>query len=175
MGVDIYSQKGVVLTIDEAVAKMIPSMKASEIKKLLPLIEAAAEDATALMHDREFAANMQARLAGMRTTKELRAWVVDLVHAFTSADEGYVDHADVLADMLLTIMGPKNAKALPHFAFEYFNSGRYSGWDVPLGVPCVVFDADGLFEEKMTAAGRKLAKQLGVKSLSSTSWTVYSV
>lgn len=175
MGVDIYSQKGVVLTIDEATAKMIPAMKTAEIKKMFYLIESAAEDAMAVLHDREFAGAMQGRLASLRTTKELRAWFVDLVHAFVNASDGYVEHADVLSDILLTIMGPKKAKTLPDFAFEYFNSGRYSGWDVPLGVPCVVFDAAGLFEEKMTAAGRKLAKQLGVKSLSSATWTTYSV
>jgi hypothetical protein len=175
MGVDIYSQTGVVFTIDEAVVKLIPTMKTAEIRKMFPLIESAAEDVLSLLHDREFAGAMQARLASLRTTKELRAWFVDLVHAFVVDDDGYIEHADVLSDVLLTIMGPKNSKALPDFAFEYFNSGRYSGWDVPLGVPCVVFDAAGLFEEKMTAAGRKLAKHLGIKSLSSTPWTVYSV
>ena len=175
MGVDIYTQKGVVLTVDEAAHKMIPSMKSGEIKKLLPLIESAATDALELVPDKEFSADMQARLVGLRTTTALRIWFVDLVNAFVSADEGYIEHADVLADMLLTIMGPKNAKALPHFAFEYFTSGRYSGWNVPLGTPCITFDADGLFEEKMTAAGRKLSKQLGIKSLSSTTWTTYSV
>lgn len=175
MGVDIYSQKGVVLTIDEAVARMIPAMKSADVRKLFYHIESAAEDALASLDDREFAGQMQARLAALRTTKELRSWFTDLVQAFVLADESRVDHADILADVLLTIMGPKLAKALPNFSFEYFSSGRYSGWEVPIGAPCVVFEADGLFAEKMTAAGRKLAKHLGVRSLSSTTWTTYSV
>ena len=175
MGVDIYSQTGVVLTIDEAVMRMIPAMKTAEIKKLFCHIEAAAADALAGMPDHEFVANMQRRLACLRTTKELRAWFVDLTHAFTNGEDGHVANSDILADILLTIMGPKMATALPDFVFEYFKSGRYSGWDVPLGVPCIVFSAVGLFEEKMTAAGRKLAARLGIKSLSSTTWTVFSV
>lgn len=175
MGVDIYTQKGVVLTIDEAAQKMIPAMKTAEIRKLISHIETAAADAITLLADKAFAADIQARLVGIRTTTALRAWFVDLVNAFVYAGAGEVEHADVLADILLTIMGPKRSAALPNFAFEYFASGRYSGWDVPTGTPCVTFDAEGLFEEKLTAAGRKLAKNLGVKSLSSATWTIYSV
>lgn len=175
MGIDISVQRGVVLTIDEAAAKMIPAMKTADIKKMFYHIESAAEDVLAVLSDREFAGSMQARLAGLRTTTELRAWFVELVHAFVVADDGHIEHADVLVDVLLTIMGPKNAKALPDFAFEYFKSGRYSGWDVPIGTPCVVFDADGLFEEKLTSAGRKLMAQLGMKKLASTTWANFSV
>lgn len=63
---------------------------------------------------------------------------------------------------------------LPECNFRSFDNLRESGFDVEADVIYIMFESYGLFETKMTAEGKKLAKVLGQKSIEETTWTVHS-
>lgn len=67
-----------------------------------------------------------------------------------------------------------NYEDLPDYSFRYFESSRESGWDVETDVLYIMFESFGMFETKMTEEGKKLAKALGQKEISETTWTVHS-
>ena len=60
---------------------------------------------------------------------------------------------------------------LPRAEFKTWESSRVSGGQVPAGELCVVFGYSSIFETKLTPYGQKVAKQLGQKGLSLTTWT----
>lgn len=60
---------------------------------------------------------------------------------------------------------------LPRAEFKTWESYRMSGGEVPAGELCVVFGYSGIFETKLTPYGQKVAKQLGQKGLSLATWT----
>lgn len=176
MGTDIYAQSGVVIPAAEAVDTLIPKMSRSEIKALRPtlreLIAEFCEEAHPAFVDEAVVDKLTTAVEGLKTTTQLRALVVDMIHASVSDD--HVHMTDRLSDIIATIAGPKIMRGLPDFTFDYFASGRIAGYDVPIGVPCIVFSSEGLFKQVLTPAGKKLAKALKRSSVAESTWTVWS-
>lgn len=176
MGTDIYAQHGVVLSADEVVSAFIPKMTRRELKDLQPtlreLVAEFCEEAHPTFIDADSVSDLRAAVETIKTTTQLRELVMSLIYAAVSDDS--VHMTDRLSDIISTIAGPKIMRGLPDFTFDYFSSGRIAGYDVPLHVPCVVFDSEGLFKQTMTPVGKKLAKALKRSSVAESTWTVWS-
>ena len=98
--------------------------------------------------------------------------LVDLI----SMDEGYEgdrEHNTKLLTIFCEHVGV-DLDDLPECNFRSFDNLREAGWDVEADVVYIMFEPSGLFETKMTAEGKKLAKVLGQKSIEETTWTVHS-
>ena len=98
--------------------------------------------------------------------------LVDLI----SMDEGYEgdrEHNTKLLTIFCEHVGV-DLDNLPECNFRSFDNLREAGWDVEADVVYLMFEPYGLFETKMTAEGKKLAKVLGQKSITETTWTVHS-
>ena len=98
--------------------------------------------------------------------------LVDLI----SMSEGYEDDRERNTQILKIFCENVgiDLDSLPECNFRSFESSRESGWDVETDVVYLMFESAGLFETRMTAEGKKLAKVLGQKSIEETTWTVHS-
>lgn len=110
----------------------------------------------------------------MRDSKSV--FINKFVDLISMSEEGYEDdreHNTKLLTIFCEHIGI-DLDDLPECNFRFFESSRESGWDVETDVVYLMFEPHGLFETKMTAEGKKLAKVLGQKSITETTWTVHS-
>ena len=161
MGVDIYTSSGILFPIEEAVGRFF-KVKKSEIASVIEEITPQIPE-----EKKEFAETLK----NVKTSEELGSWFCGLVNAFIN-DE-YIGYSDDLARIFDSVLDHTKFAGLPETSLDYFTSGRYSGYDVPIETPCVIFNDNGLFETKLTKEGQAVAKKMGMK-IAQTTWTVYS-
>lgn len=113
------------------------------------------------------------QIDGVTAGGELAAWFFAL--SLEQVKDDYLSEEVVGPVWGAITEGLGLADKLPPASFDYWTHSRISGWDVPIEVPCVVFDETGLFETKMTREGKKFAKLIGEQSIKSTKWTIMSV
>ena len=161
MGMDIYSSTGVVVPLEEAAPAIFRKIKKGQIPAAVEAVHGQWKCA-----DRE-------GLDDVKDLGSLCCWLVEVANRLANKEEGYIDSLALteLFDILCAAFGVE----LPPFEFDYWTRSRISGWSVPIGTPCVVFGAEGLFETKMTKEGKKLAKALGRSEIETTTWTIMSV
>lgn len=161
MGIDIYSDGGILFELDEAVNKFFKGLNKKTISEViedcLPIL--AEED------DIHF-------LKSVENLDDLKSWFIGLAQKSLD-DNKYLDE-EFLIIVWNKIINKTKFNDLPQVRFKYFTSNRYSGYEVPIDTICLVFNDDDLFEVKMTAKGRAVAKKMGYKEIKKTSWTVYS-
>lgn len=161
MGVDIYTEKAVAVTVDDFVIKTCKLKKSRKaIAEALLKEELCGDDQAALMIER---AGFCRDWFGQRFTEDMED------------NEGYPANESYLHRLVAILAegGGVNMKKLPSVQFRIFESNRYSGCDVQVGVPYLLFDSYGLFEQKLSRKGLAVQKELGI-DVEETEWTTYS-
>lgn len=110
---------------------------------------------------------------------EMRESVSNFIEYFTanmSMQDGYEDdreHNDkaLRAFCNHTVLDLDN---LITFELRSFDNNREVGYDVDIDTIYLMFESHSLFETKMTKSGKELAKTLGLKEITETTWTVHS-
>lgn len=164
MGIDIYSESGILFSLDEAVSRFFKGINASNIKKIIEDVETMIDD------DSEH----RNSLKNIKNCESLKSWFLELANSKINKEEGYVFDGEILQSLWDKIINYTKFKDLPEITFEYFTSNRFSGYDVPTETICIKFNDYGLFETKLTKKGQKLAEIMKIKNLKQTHWTVYS-
>ena len=161
MGVDIYTEKAVAVTVDEFV------QKTCRLKKSRKAI------AESLLHE-ELCGDEQAKLM-IERSGFCRDWFGARFTEDLEGNEGYPENEDYhrrLVSILADASGV-NLKKLPRYEIRMFESSRYSGYEVSVGVPYLMFDSHGLFEQRLSKKGKAIENELGIDVVE-TEWTVYS-
>lgn len=182
MGMDIYSESGIIAGIDE----MLGMLRKSDVKKALAALKKWFEEVDSknfwTMSEKpfdEFFANLKA-LTESKTTSledlksELESCcVVNGEPTKYGSDDCFVHHQEALCQIWNEIINATRPE-LPELAqVTVFDSGRVNGWDVPHGVACFIFNSGDCFEKRLTETGKALKKAIG--HCSETEWTIMSV
>ena len=162
MGVDIYTEKALAVTVDEFV------QLTCRLKKSRKTI------AETLVHD-ELCTAEQAKLM-VEGSGFCRDWFGARFTEDLEGHEGYPHNEDYLRRLvsILADGGGVALQKLPRYDIRSFESSRYSGYEVEVGVPYLMFDSSELFEQKLSKTGQAVSKQLNIKNVTETEWTVYS-
>lgn len=172
MGMDIYSEHGVVLEVSEMCYRLFGKIK----KKSLKLVcEALAKYLENNNNDKQFLGPLTT-LPTVKTGKEFADWFAKFCESQLEEDygESYFateEHMSKLWNITLETLGVN----FPAVTFHYWTRSRLNGWEVPIDTPCIVIDDTDLFETRMTAEGKRVAKMLGTNEINSTTWTIMSV
>lgn len=165
MGMDISSESGIVFEINEVVPHIFDSFTDSQVKSAVTRLKKKYEKSWPTSKE---------NLEKVSTAEELCNWFLEgIVVKERDYDDDSFDTYNI-GDIWEHIMTATKSK-LPDASFEYWTSSRISDYEVPIEVPCIVFEEYGMFETKMTAKGKKLAAALGVKTIQTSTWTVMSV
>ena len=161
MGVDIFTEKAVAVTVDEFVQKTCRLKKSRKAitESLVHEEMCTADDAKLMVERSGFCRDW----FGARFTEDLEG------------NEGYPENEDYLR-RLVSILADNsgvNLKKLPRYDIRLFESNRYSGYDVQVGVPYLLFDSYGLFEKRLSKKGKAIENELGIDVVE-TEWTTYS-
>ena len=68
----------------------------------------------------------------------------------------------------------RGVEHLVNFELRSFDNNREVGYDVDIDTIYLMFESHSLFETKMTKSGKELAKTLGLKEITETTWTIHS-
>lgn len=163
MGMDIYSKTGVVFTVEDISSMLFGKLENSEVGKVV-------EDLKANWNEDW---GDKGGLDEVKDASSLSNWLCSFASSLVR-DE-YLDETSLGQVWGVITESMDIADQLPMVTFDYWTRSRISGWEVPTEVPCIVFEESGLFETKMTAAGKKFAKLIGQKKIEITTWTIMSV
>ena len=162
MGVDIYTEKALAVTVDEFV------QLTCRLKKSRKTI------AETLVHD-ELCTEEQAKLM-VEGSGFCRDWFTERFKEDLDGNEGYPENDSYLRRLIDILAGGGGVdfQKLPRYDIRSFESSRDSGYEVEVGVPYLMFDSSELFEQKLSKTGQAVSKQLNIKNVTETEWTVYS-
>ena len=111
---------------------------------------------------------------------EMRESVSNFINEFESLismEDGYGDDR-IINGLMIRIFcdhtGINMDADLVNFELRSFDNNREVGYDVDIGTIYLMFESHSLFETKMTQSGKELAKTLGLKEITETTWTVHS-
>lgn len=158
MGSDIYTESAVAIKLEDFVSEKI-NKKSTRAKIVDDFVKAELikkEDSDKMIESKDYF--MQIFMSEIKMS------------------EGYEEDSD-RNNLLLNSVFEKvgiDWDDLPDFSLRMFDNCRESGYDVELDVLYLMFEPYGLFETVMTEEGEKLAKNLGLESISETTWTVHS-
>ena len=167
MGTDVWSESGIVLTLDNMVSA-IPKRGLSAIIQAVK------------------------KLAAKNIKQSPRFQC--LIDVGSSDRDGFIDamltvsaisHDDDLEDdddyeydcnghiaALWSTIIKKAHPEMPMFELKVFDNGRESGYNVPIGEPVFIFSTDKLLKQVLTDKGKKFKKVFG--SCSENTWSVMS-
>lgn len=163
MGMDIYSKTGVVFTVEEIASALFGGIK--DVSGIV----SAVRDITSWG---SVESGLQERLSSVKTGGDLVGWISSL--ADSCVKDEYLDETVIGEAWDAAVEEAGLSRKLPLASFDYWTHSRISGYDVPMEVPCLVFNDHDLFEVKTTKAGKKLSKLLG-QDIKQTTWTIMSV
>lgn len=182
MGMDIYSERGVIAQIDD----MTGMLRKADVKKALQAIKkwfetVDKESLWTMSQDKpldEFFAELK------NLTEASSPALEDLIAALDAccvvngepskygSDDCYVSHAQALEGIWNSIIEATRPGLPTLKEVKVFDSGRVNGWDVPHGVACFIFESDDCFERKLTETGKLLKKAIG--HCDPAEWTIMS-
>ena len=183
MGIDIYSGRGVIFTVDEFLIKAIKGKNKSDaVSVCLEYHQQLVKDARQNPDD-EWKTNLSnsfKALGGLKKSMNLDeirvivASTVELGGQVAKYGDCWVENAEYVQELFEQILEVcPEAEDVPHIQeVTAWGSGRNNGWDVPKGVACVVFDSESCFERRMNHHGEALKKVLG--HCDETEWTEMS-
>ena len=110
---------------------------------------------------------------------EMRESVSNFINEFESLmsmEDGYEDNRENNDKALRAFCNHTGLDLdnLITFELRSFDNNREVGYDVDIDTIYLMFESHGLFETKMTKEGKDLAKILGLKEITETTWTVHS-
>lgn len=111
---------------------------------------------------------------------EMRESVSNFIEYFSanlSMQDGYEDdrnHNSLALKTFCDHTGINMDADLVNFELRSFDNNREAGYDVDIDTIYLMFESHSLFETKMTKSGKELAKTLGLKEITETTWTVHS-
>lgn len=182
MGMDIYSESGVIASIDE----MIGMLRKSDVKKIVVALNKwfakVEKNDLWTVSDKPFDVffvnlkkliqSKNPSLEAIKTELE-SCCVVNGKPSKYGSDDCYVHHDDALCKIwneIIKVTRPELPELLRVTAFD---SGRINGWDAPVGIACFIFNPNDCFEKRLTETGKALKKAIG--HCSETEWTIMSV
>ncbi len=188
MGTDIYNGSGVICDVDQAV-KFINGKNKSAV------IEICAEFYNELAAEFEKAPKETWTKNTLKFFKPLKKFVdgehqgrigdiQDIVASVVKVSgkpakydiDTHVLNSEEVADLFRKIIASYSEVMgvdIPYLTdVTAWGSGRYNGWDVPLGVACFVFDKEDCFTQAVSNEGKALKKVIG--HCDETEWTEYS-
>ncbi|MHA2092803.1 MAG: hypothetical protein ACW98K_18310 [Candidatus Kariarchaeaceae archaeon] len=192
MGIDIYSGRGVIFTVDEFL-KVINGKNKSNVvsvchafhKELVDEANADTDEASVLDQSKAWRSQIAEHYKALSTLKttmkldeirEIIASVVEVEGEVSKYGQCYVTDSEYIEDLFTKILGVSRdiyGVDLPYIQeVTAWGSGRNNGWDVPKGVACVVFDSESCFERTLSDQGKALKKFLG--HCNETEWTEMS-
>jgi hypothetical protein len=189
MGIDIYSGRGVIFTVDEFLKVINGKNKANVVAVCVAYSQELKKDAQESQEslkqnpDEYWRTELSASFKALRTLKssmklsEIREIINSTIKVggeVAKYGDCWVENSEYAEDLFTRILDAcPNADDLPHIQeVTAWGSGRNNGWDVPKGVACVVFDSENCFERKMNHHGEALKKVLG--HCDETEWTEMS-
>jgi hypothetical protein len=101
---------------------------------------------------------------------------IDEFESLISMEDGYEDNREN-NDKALRVFCNHTGLDLDNlitFELRSFDNNREVGYDVDIDTIYLMFESHSLFETKMTKSGKELAKTLGLKEITETTWTVHS-
>lgn len=163
MGMDIYSQHGIVFTVSDLLPRVFGKFKKQQL-----------ENVSATLCKEVFPENEEekANINRIENSEEFIRWFEDFIARSHNGD--YYNDTGTL-ERIWGAAADELELDLPTVTFEWWDSSRLQGYEVPMQEHCIVFDDGDVFETKLTDYGRKIAKILKEKNLSSTTWTIMSV
>jgi hypothetical protein len=151
MGIDIYSDRGIIFTVDEFL-KVINGKNKSNVVSVCHL-------------------KTSMKLSDIR---EIIASSIEVEGEVSKYGSCYVTDAEYVQDLFRRILDAcPEADNLPHIKeVTAWGSGRNNGWEVPKGIACVVFDSDDCYERSLSEKGKAVKKMFG--HCDETEWTEMS-
>ena len=182
MGIDIYSGRGVIFTVDEFLKVINGKNKANVVAVCHAFYQERVADLEKhpdCSWSKERAEDFKP-LAGLKKSMPINTirGVIDscvgVRGEVAKYGECYVEGAEYVQELFEKILELcPEAEDLPYIQeVTAWGSGRNNGWEVPKGVACVVFDSESCFERKMNHHGEALKKVLG--HCDETEWTEMS-
>jgi hypothetical protein len=171
MGMDIYSGRGVIFTVEEFLKVINGKSKANVVSVCRSYHQELVVDARQNPDD-DWRANLSNSfkvLGGLKSSmklseiREIIASTVEVGGEVSKYGDCWVENSEYIEDLFTKILDScPEAEDLPYIQeVTAWGSGRNNGWDVPKGVACVVFDSESCFERQLNHHGEALKKVLG--------------
>ena len=181
MGVDIYTGRGVVVTVEDFLKIINGKNKSNVVSVCKSYYEYLLEQAGESEGWQKELADDYKVLSTLKTTmklSEIRKIIASTVNMYGEPSrygECGVADAEYSEDLFTRILDTcPEADNIPCIQeITAWGSSRYNGDDVPKGVPCVVFDSDDCFKRTLSKQGKVVEKLFG--HCDETKWTTYSV
>ena len=182
MGLDIYSGRGVIFTVDEFLKVINGKNKSDVVAVCLDYHQQIVKDARFNADDewKQKIAESFKPLGGLKSSmklseiREIIASTIKVGGEVAKYGDCWVENSEYVEDLFNRILDAcPNADDLPHIQeVTAWGSGRNNGWDVPKGVACVVFDSESCFERTLSDQGKAVKKMFG--HCDETEWTQMS-
>ena len=182
MGLDVYSGRGVIFTVDEFLCVINGKSKANVVSVCQHYYDQLVKDAD-YNSDDEWKTTLAEKfkvLGSLKKTmkldeiRQIIASTVDLQGEVSKYGECWVENSEYVQDLFTQILDAcPHADNLPYIMdVTAWGSGRNNGWEVPKGVACVVFDSDSCYERSLSEQGQAVKKVFG--HCDETEWTEMS-
>ena len=182
MGMDIYSEQGVIADIDD----MIGMLRKKDIKEVISVLTEFFDEVDPsklwTQSDKSFEEFFEPLKALLQEAKPTLEQVTAALRSCCKvngepskygSDDCYVHWDDALLDIWGRVLGATRPELPDLNEIRVFDSGRVNGWDVPHGIACFIFSDNECYEKVLTETGKALKKAIG--HCNSCEWTVMSV
>ena len=182
MGMDIYSGRGVIFTVDEFLKVINGKSKSDVVAVCLTFHQDLVVDARQHPDD-DWRQNLAASFKPLgslkksmilSTIREIIASTIEVGGEVSKYGDCWVKNDEYVQDLFNRILDAcPNANDLPLIeSVTAWGSGRNNGWEVPKGVACVVFDSESCYERTLSEQGKAVKKMFG--HCDETEWTEMS-
>ena len=182
MGLDVYSGRGVIFTVDEFLRVINGKSKSDVVAVCLSFHQDLVVDARQHPDDdwRQNLAESFKSLGSLKKSmkldeiREIIASTVEVGGQVAKYGDCWVENSEYIENLFTGILDVcPHADDLPYIQeITAWGSGRNNGWEVPKGVACVVFDSESCYERTLSDQGKAVKKLLG--HCDETEWTEMS-
>jgi len=179
MGTDVWSEKGVIVKSDKMI-NLVNDTNINAIKSLCisyyeqnigsDIKEDEWDDVSI---NEYFGVLKKLNDFSLKQVKEALNSIIQIEGSPAKYDTSItVRHSDTLLDLFSYILENIFPKLPKLIEVRAFGSGRFNGYNVPLGVACFVFDDSSCFKQTLTTNGKEMSKIFGHCDI--TEWTIVS-
>lgn len=157
MGMDVGCDSGAIVSLEEFLSGISEQHMETIQRVVLPRVVEVDESFTE-------------KVAPLQQTSNVRTFraILRSLCKYNKQYQGIEDDSSLL-ELYRRISWVVYPVAVSHV--EYFKSARVSGYDVPIGEPCIVFADDTCFNTILTRRGKTLARMLGKEDIERKTWT----